>query len=32
MPPSDVIVDDVVPLDADMSYLGHPVKLLVQQD
>jgi hypothetical protein len=28
----DVIVDNVSPLDADMSYLEHPVKILDQQD
>jgi hypothetical protein len=27
-PPTDVIVDDVAPLDADLSYLEHPVNLL----
>jgi hypothetical protein len=31
-PPVDVIVDDVTPRDADLSYLEHPVKLLGQQD
>jgi hypothetical protein len=31
-PPADVIVDDVAPLDADLSYLEHLVKLLGQQD
>jgi hypothetical protein len=31
-PPADVIFDDVAPLDADLSYLEHPVKLLGQQD
>jgi hypothetical protein len=31
-PPVDVIVDDVSPLDADMSYLEHLVKILDQQD
>jgi hypothetical protein len=30
--PADVIVNDVAPLDADLSYLEHPVKLLGQQD
>jgi hypothetical protein len=30
--PMDVIIDDVVPLNADMSYPEHPVKLLGQQD
>jgi hypothetical protein len=29
-PPADVVVDDVVPLDADLSYPEHPVKLLGQ--
>jgi hypothetical protein len=28
--PADVVVDDVVPLDADLSYPEHPVKLLGQ--
>jgi hypothetical protein len=27
-PPVDVIVDGVSPLDADLSYLEHPVKIL----
>jgi hypothetical protein len=31
-PPVDVIVDDVLPLDADLSYPEHPVKILDQQD
>jgi hypothetical protein len=31
-PPVDVIVDDVSPLDADLSYPKHPVKILGQQD
>jgi hypothetical protein len=31
-PPVDVIFDDVVPLDADLSYSEHPVKILIQQD
>jgi hypothetical protein len=31
-PPVDVIVDDAAPLDADLSYLEHPVKILDQQD
>jgi hypothetical protein len=29
-PPADVVVDDVAPLDANLSYLEHPVKLLGQ--
>jgi hypothetical protein len=31
-PPADVVVDDVTPLEADLSHLEHPVKLLGQQD
>jgi hypothetical protein len=31
-PPMDVIVDDVSPLDVDLSYPKHPVKILDQQD
>jgi hypothetical protein len=31
-PPPDVIIDYVAPLDADLSYPEHPVKLLGQQD
>jgi hypothetical protein len=31
-PHMDVIVDDVTPLEADLSYLEHPVKILDQQD
>jgi hypothetical protein len=27
-PPVDVVVDDVSPLDADLSYPEHPVKIL----
>jgi hypothetical protein len=30
-PPTDVVIDDVTPLDADQSYPEHPVKLLGQQ-
>jgi hypothetical protein len=28
----NVVVDDATPLDADLSYLEHPVKVLGQQD
>jgi hypothetical protein len=31
-PHADVVIDNVTPLDADLSYLVHPVKLLRQQD
>jgi hypothetical protein len=31
-PPVDVAVDDVSPLDADLSYPEHLVKILDQQD
>jgi hypothetical protein len=30
-PPTDVVVDNVAPLDADLSYPEHPGKLLGQQ-
>jgi hypothetical protein len=30
--PIDVVADDVTPLDADLSYPEHPMKLLGQQD
>jgi hypothetical protein len=30
--PTDVVVNDVAPLEADLSYPEHPVKLLGQQD
>jgi hypothetical protein len=30
--PMDVVVDDVSPLDADLSYLEHPVKILDRYD
>jgi hypothetical protein len=29
-PPVDAIVDDVAPLDADLSYPEHPIKVLDQ--
>jgi hypothetical protein len=31
-PSMDVVVNDVSPLDADMSFPEHPVKILDQQD
>jgi hypothetical protein len=31
-PPTDVVVDDVTPLNVDLSYPEHLVKLLGQQD
>jgi hypothetical protein len=30
--PVDVVVDNVTPLDADLSYPEHPVKVLGQHD
>jgi hypothetical protein len=30
--PVDVVVDDVSPLDVDLSYPEHPLKILDQQD
>jgi hypothetical protein len=32
MPPVDVVVDDISPLDADLSYPEHLAKILDQQD
>jgi hypothetical protein len=29
-PPTNVVIDDVTPVDADLSYPEHPVKLLGQ--
>jgi hypothetical protein len=31
-PPVDVVIDDVSPLDADLSYPEHPVKILDRHD
>jgi hypothetical protein len=31
-PSADVVIDDVAPLDANLSYLEPPMKLLGQQD
>jgi hypothetical protein len=31
-PPMDVVVDDVSPLDVDLSYPEHPLKILDRQD
>jgi hypothetical protein len=31
-PPVDAVVDNVSPLDADLSYPEHPVKILDQHD
>jgi hypothetical protein len=31
-PPVDVIVNDITPIDVDMSYLEHPMKVLGQHD
>jgi hypothetical protein len=30
--PVDVVVDNVTPLDTDLSYSEHPVKVLGQRD
>jgi hypothetical protein len=30
--PADIVVDNVAPLDVDLSYPEHPMKLLGQQD
>jgi hypothetical protein len=31
-PPTDVIVDDTIPLEPDLTYKAHPIKILDQQD
>jgi hypothetical protein len=30
--PVDVVLPKVIPLEADLSYLGHPIKVLDQKD
>jgi hypothetical protein len=31
-PPTDVIVDDTIPLEPDLTYKAYPIKILDQQD
>jgi hypothetical protein len=31
-PPTDVIVDDTIPLELDLTYKAYPIKILDQQD
>jgi hypothetical protein len=31
-PPTDVVVKDTIPLEPDMTYKTHPIKILDQQD
>jgi hypothetical protein len=31
-PPTDVVVEDIIPLEPDLTYKTHPIKVLDQQD
>jgi hypothetical protein len=31
-PPTDVVIEDTVPLEPDLTYKAHPIKVLGQQD
>jgi hypothetical protein len=31
-PPTDVVVEDTIPLEPDLTYKTHPIKILDQQD
>jgi hypothetical protein len=31
-PPTDVVVEDIIPLEPDLTYKTHPIKILNQQD
>jgi hypothetical protein len=31
-PPTDVVVEDTIPLELDLTYKTHPIKVLNQQD
>jgi hypothetical protein len=31
-PPTDVVVEDTIPLEPELSYKTHPIKILDQQD
>jgi hypothetical protein len=31
-PPTDVVVEDTIPLEPDLTYKAHPIKVLDQQD
>jgi hypothetical protein len=31
-PPTDVVVEDTIPLEPDLTYKTHPIKVLDQQD
>jgi hypothetical protein len=30
-PPTDVVVEDTIPLEPDLTYTAHPIKILDQQ-
>jgi hypothetical protein len=31
-PPTDVVIEDTIPLELDLTYKTHPIKILDQQD
>jgi hypothetical protein len=31
-PPTDMVVEDTIPLEPDLTYMAHPIKVLDQQD
>jgi hypothetical protein len=31
-PPTDIVVKDTIPLESDLTYKAHPIKILDQQD
>jgi hypothetical protein len=31
-PPTDVVIEDSIPLEPDLTYMAYPVKVLEQQD
>jgi hypothetical protein len=31
-PPTDVVVEDIIPLEPDLTYKAYPIKILEQQD
>jgi hypothetical protein len=31
-PPTDVVIEDTIPLESDLTYKAHPIKVLDQQD
>jgi hypothetical protein len=31
-PPTDVVIEDIIPLEPDLTYKTYPIKILDQQD